>query len=177
MNIKPCLETNHPRGKRRAGGLLVLGSFFCRRAGGFGAEELFEGGEIQFGVHGIAEPVACAGDDDQLLFGSASLIVDAAHCAGDENVAVAVEEDHRHGAVFQGLLRGGLFQIEVPEQFGAQPHKGVAQGGGKPHFADDGFDDIPRAVIAAVCQNADDIFRERAACRHHNGGGAHRDAC
>ena len=106
-------------------------SFFWFRRG-LGAEEFPQGGNVAFLIHREGQTMAGSGDSYQLLPGRAGFKAQAAHVTGNKVVILAMEENHRHRAVFQSLYGRSFFQIKMTEEFGTQFYKGVAKSGGIP---------------------------------------------
>ena len=144
--------------------------------GSFRAEELPQGIQIFFRVYGIAQAVGGAGDGHQLFPGGAGFEILPAHITGNEVVVLSVEEDYRDRRAFQRFSGRTFIQVKVSEEPGTQLYEGIAELWRQLHLADDLLDDIPGGGEAAVCQNTDNIVRQRMTCCHHDGGGTHGDA-
>ena len=67
--------------------------------------------QIAFRVDDVGKAMAGAGDGDQPLAGGAGIVIFLAHPARYEIVAFAMEEDHWHGAAFDG--GGGIGGIQI----------------------------------------------------------------
>ena len=120
--------------------------------------------------------MAGAGDRDKALAAGAGFITGPAHVAGDEIVVFSVEEDHGDPGSLQSLQGRDRLQVEVSEELRAQLHEGVGRPRGELHLPDHLLDDVLGAVIAAVRQDADDLFGEPLVRAGHDRGSAHGDA-
>ena len=117
-------------------------------------EELPQGVQIGVGGDGIAETVACAGDNDQFFLSGTCLVVNAAHFAGDIVIPIPMEEYHGHGGVFHRFHGGVGLKIKVTEEFCAQLHEGIAYISGETHLTDHLFNNVLGRAKAAVGEDA-----------------------